>query len=122
MLALGARALNREEDLGLAAKLTDGCVWAYSSFPSGIMPEYFQVARCNETTECDFSVQTYHEMLVPGYTRTTPQRPHQHARRGAARTPSLEEVAHDLIESEGLPSGFVWINDRRYGSSLLVLR
>ncbi|RPA98893.1 seven-hairpin glycosidase [Choiromyces venosus 120613-1] len=118
MLALGARALNRDDDLKFAAKITDGCVWAYDAFPSGIMPEWFRVAPCNKTTECQFDTELYHDMLVPDYQRPTKLptvEPHQHPKRAPVEAPkTVAEAAHNIITAEGLPSGFTMIGDRRY--------
>ncbi|PWW74909.1 Glycoside Hydrolase Family 47 protein [Tuber magnatum] len=118
MLALGARALNRDDDLKLAAKITDGCVWAYDAFPTGIMPEWFRVARCNKTTECRFDTELYHDMLVPEYLRPTELskvEPHRHPKRVPIEAPkTVAEIAANIIRAEGLPSGFTMIGDRRY--------
>ena len=46
MLALGAKILQNDDDLALARKLTDGCIWAYNSTKSGVMPEVFHVIPC----------------------------------------------------------------------------
>ena len=48
MLALGARILQLEEDLEIARKLTDGCIWAYNNTQSGVMPEVFHIASCTD--------------------------------------------------------------------------
>ncbi|CAZ82658.1 unnamed protein product [Tuber melanosporum] len=118
MLALGARALGRDDDLKFAAKITDGCVWAYDAFPTGIMPEWFRVARCNKTTECQFDTGLYHDMLVPAYLRPTELpivEPHQHPKRAPIEVlRTVTEIAHNIIKEEGLPSGFTMIGDRRY--------
>lgn len=73
MLALGARALGREADLEVGAKLTDGCVWAYASFESGLMPESFKAAYCRDAANCKFDATEYYEQLVPKYRR--PKKP-----------------------------------------------
>jgi len=39
MMGLGARLLNREEDLDLALRYVDTCVWAYESTRSGVGPD-----------------------------------------------------------------------------------
>lgn len=49
MLALGGRLLDRPEDVDLAAKVTQGCVWAYNSTRTGVMPETFLTRRCPGT-------------------------------------------------------------------------
>ena len=43
MVALASKVFGRPDDLDVARKLVDGCVWAYESTPSGIMPEVFMV-------------------------------------------------------------------------------
>lgn len=48
---MGAKVFNRPEDLKLAAKLTDGCVWAYSNMPTGVAPESFHLHECKDK-EC----------------------------------------------------------------------
>lgn len=50
MVALGARIFDRPDDMSIARKLVDGCIWAYRSTPSGIMPEIFHVAPCASKT------------------------------------------------------------------------
>ena len=46
MLALGARIMQNKDDLALAHKLTDGCIWAYNSTQSSLMPEVFHITPC----------------------------------------------------------------------------
>lgn len=46
MIALGAKLFNQAEDLEIARKLVDGCIWAYNLMPTGIMPELFHVVPC----------------------------------------------------------------------------
>lgn len=54
MVAVGAKAFGIEGDLDIAAKLTDGCVWAYESTATGIMPERFRVLPCDKETSCEW--------------------------------------------------------------------
>lgn len=53
-MALGSKLIDSREDLGVAGKLTDGCVWAYNNAPSGIMPEVFNVEDCVDPTSCEW--------------------------------------------------------------------
>lgn len=53
MLALGARALRSslpdvkyQEDMDVARRLTDGCIWSYFGTPTGIGPEIFHTSVC----------------------------------------------------------------------------
>jgi mannosyl-oligosaccharide alpha-1,2-mannosidase len=55
MVGLGSRISNSEDELDMAKKLTDGCVWAYENTPSGIMPEVFHVDKCNNPNACNWT-------------------------------------------------------------------
>ncbi|CCG83860.1 protein of unknown function [Taphrina deformans PYCC 5710] len=46
MYAMGSKVFSRPQDLELAAKLTDGCVWTYDYTPTGVGPECFSVREC----------------------------------------------------------------------------
>lgn len=54
MVGLAGRIKNCPESLAKAEKLTNGCVWAYENAPSGIMPEVFDVAKCDDERACTF--------------------------------------------------------------------
>lgn len=60
MYAMGSKVFKRPADLELAAKLTEGCVWAYNVTRSGVMPENFHVRRCPSDTaeDCHFDFKT----------------------------------------------------------------
>ncbi|KAF2470339.1 seven-hairpin glycosidase [Lindgomyces ingoldianus] len=66
MFAMGARIFNREEDLKIAAKLTEGCVWSYNMTSTGIMPEAFIAVPCESTKQCEWNETKYWEVLDPG--------------------------------------------------------
>ena len=51
MVGLGGRIFANASHLDVADKLTRGCVWAYGSTPSGIMPENGRLVPC-PTQEC----------------------------------------------------------------------
>lgn len=68
MFALGGKVFNRPADVAMAAKLTEGCVWAYNATRSGVMPESFHVRACpprlsTETADppCHFDFATIFE-------------------------------------------------------------
>lgn len=46
LFALGGRLFDSEEYLNTGAKLARGCAYAYKSFPSGIMPERYNMVLC----------------------------------------------------------------------------
>lgn len=63
MYGLGGRIFGREQDIEIAKKLTDGCVWAYDSMPSGLMPEHSHVVACPTLDKCEFNQTVWWEKL-----------------------------------------------------------
>ena len=55
MMAIGAKIFGLD-DMTVARKLTDGCIWAYEQSPSGIMPETFSLIPCKGGCEYDEAV------------------------------------------------------------------
>jgi mannosyl-oligosaccharide alpha-1,2-mannosidase len=49
LFALGGRLFNNDEYLDVGAKLARGCAYAYRSFPTGIMPERYNMVLCSTT-------------------------------------------------------------------------
>lgn len=67
MFAIGAKIFGRTDDLVLAQKLTDGCVWAYESTTTGIMPEHYLVAPCEGLEKCTWNETKYYQLLDPNW-------------------------------------------------------
>ncbi|KID78539.1 Endoplasmic reticulum mannosyl-oligosaccharide 1,2-alpha-mannosidase [Metarhizium brunneum] len=67
MYALGGKLFGREKDVEYAKKLTDGCVWAYQSTATGIMPEHGQVVPCPNMEKCSFNETLWWQALDPIY-------------------------------------------------------
>ncbi|RDL31926.1 uncharacterized protein BP5553_09328 [Venustampulla echinocandica] len=65
MVGMAAKIFDLEGDLELAKRLTDGCVWAYNSTPSGIMPEGGIVFPCESAEHCTWNETAYHRALDP---------------------------------------------------------
>lgn len=70
MYAMGAKIFNRPNDLDIARRLTQGCVWAYNITRTGTMPESFHVRRCPgstangaTTTPCHFDFNTVDQVV-----------------------------------------------------------
>lgn len=74
MFALGAQIFERKEDLEIASKLTDGCVWAYEATKTGVMPEMFTAVRCKEWQTCPWNETQWHEMVDPPSYRGEPSK------------------------------------------------
>lgn len=72
MFAMGAKIFNRKQDLAIGAKLTEGCIWAYNSTVTGIMPEDFLLLACDDKVDCQWNKTKYYDALDPyKATRTT---------------------------------------------------
>ncbi|KAK5108790.1 hypothetical protein LTR62_007850 [Meristemomyces frigidus] len=94
MVALAAKAFDQTQDLDVARRLVDGCLWAYESMPSGIMPEIYRAAPCKPTSSdnCSWSQERWYEAI----------------------TSNGPEEAQSIISSLNLPPGFVEVKDSRY--------
>jgi mannosyl-oligosaccharide alpha-1,2-mannosidase len=67
MFAMGAKLFGRKEDLDIAAKLTDGCVWAYETTGTGIMPETFVAIPCDDKKNCPWDESRWFDEVDPNY-------------------------------------------------------
>lgn len=65
MFALGGKIFGSDEDVEVGRRLTDGCVWAYSSMPAGIMAEYAQITPCEDTGKCQWNETAWHLFMDP---------------------------------------------------------
>ena len=65
MWGMGAKLFDREEDMDIAKKITDGCVWAYENMATGIMPESMQVVPCPNRTNCAWNETLWQEIIDP---------------------------------------------------------
>lgn len=65
-IGLGAKVFSRKEDMNIAARLTDGCVWAYEQTATGIMPETFDLVPCpNLHDSCPWNETRWWEAIDP---------------------------------------------------------
>ncbi|KAK8109226.1 class I alpha-mannosidase 1a [Apiospora sp. TS-2023a] len=65
MFGLGGKIFEDEIDVVIGEKLADGCVWAYESTASGIMPEGAHVVPCKSADNCHWNETLWHEYLDP---------------------------------------------------------
>lgn len=63
MFALGGKLFAIQEHVDLGLKLTNGCVWAYRAFRTGIMPEYFTMAVCDTLDGCEWDEERWRRQL-----------------------------------------------------------
>ena len=102
MVALAAKTFEREsEDMAIAKKLVDGCIWAYDTSPLGIMPELFHLATCDDPVSCIWDEASWLRAVATM----------------AANDDSVslsEDFARDVVEERHLRPGFANIRDRKY--------
>ncbi|OXV09992.1 hypothetical protein Egran_02245 [Elaphomyces granulatus] len=65
MFGIGAKLFGISGDMDIAKKLTDGCIWAYKSTKTGIMPETFEVLSCKQQDSCVWDEVRYNKTLDP---------------------------------------------------------
>jgi len=100
MLALGAKIMQSDEDLALARKLTDGCIWAYNSTQSGVMPEIFHMTPCADP--CLWQEDKWFSGVA------------ERLEDSQDDTRSKDERVKSKIHDERLVSGYTSIEDKRY--------
>lgn len=66
MFGMGAKIFDRPEDLEIAKKLTEGCVWSYDMTSTGIMPEAFITVPCESMKHCEWNETKYWDVVDPG--------------------------------------------------------
>ncbi|KAK3376790.1 glycosyl hydrolase family 47-domain-containing protein [Lasiosphaeria ovina] len=63
MFGLGGKIFGNPEDVEIGKKLAAGCVWAYDSMPTGVMPEYSMVLPCADIKNCHWNKTTWYAHL-----------------------------------------------------------
>lgn len=104
MVAISAKIFNHPEDLDIAAKLTDGCVWAYESTTTGIMPEGFILVPCPSKESCPWNETLWMEALDPSRETRDRQRMEQEqsiraSEDEAAKSPKVPGPLHVMDDS-----------------------
>ncbi|KAK5945778.1 hypothetical protein PMZ80_002986 [Knufia obscura] len=64
MLALGGRVLDIPGHVDIGARLTNGCIWAYNAFPTGLAPEIFKLVPCESLEGCEWDEQKWLEAVT----------------------------------------------------------
>lgn len=62
MFALGGRLFSNASHVAIGEQLARGCAWAYTAFPTGVMPELSSILPCNTTAlspQCAWNETTY---------------------------------------------------------------
>ncbi|KAF2154926.1 glycoside hydrolase family 47 protein [Myriangium duriaei CBS 260.36] len=98
MFALAGRLLSLPSHVDIGRGLTEGCLWAYSATPTGIMPELFTVTTCPLGTPCEWNETLWREGVANKVGLKGPDDPY------------LDKH----IKAKRLPKGFTTIADRSY--------
>ncbi|RYO75307.1 hypothetical protein DL764_010477 [Monosporascus ibericus] len=65
MFGLGGKIFDQPMDVEIGKKLADGCVWAYESTASGIMPEGASAVACESVNNCHWNETAWWRVLDP---------------------------------------------------------
>lgn len=88
MVGLGAKVFDHPEDLSVARKLVDGCIWGYENGRLGIMPEIMHTVACEDRSSCRWDEERWHR--------------------------EMKEMNDEKNEVQHLPPGVSKIDDGRY--------
>lgn len=111
MVGMAAKIFDRPDDMAVAEQLTDGCVWAYNSTPSGIGPEIFNFVPCDPDPaedDCSWNEERWHGALARHWRSALKTAEKE---RGAQ---SARDELQKIIEAQRLPEGMVAVGDKRY--------
>lgn len=61
MFGLGGRLFGIDHHVALGERLARGCGWAYASFPTGVMPEVFNMLPCPSLDPCPWDEDRWRE-------------------------------------------------------------
>lgn len=105
MVALAAKIFQQDEELQTARELVDGCIWAYESMPTGIMPEIFTALPCEEADRenCTWDEKVWQKAVL-----------YQSNRGVMDYGDAYVEEAKSVIKESSLVPGMTKIKDARY--------
>ncbi|KAK2596646.1 hypothetical protein QQS21_006267 [Conoideocrella luteorostrata] len=107
MLGLGGQLIQSQEHVSYGEKLTDGCVWAYKSFRTGVMPETFYLTPCPSSSSSSSSSQQ-EEPCTWSQERWHAEVMRAHSAGGGSKE------AESIIKQHRLPPSFSKLGDSRY--------
>jgi len=94
MVGLAARIFRNEQDMDIATKLVEGCLWGYENMPHGIMPEVIHTVPCQDQFQCEWNEQSWLDMVNEAY--------------------EGPEDAATKVQQHHLPKGVTKVDDTRY--------
>jgi mannosyl-oligosaccharide alpha-1,2-mannosidase len=102
MVGIASKLIGPPEDLAIARKLVEGCIWAYNATITGIMPEIFHLIASEDADNCEWDEMKWHKAVLE-------------QNHGAGDdNKSVKERAEELIKKDRLPPGFSHISERKY--------
>jgi mannosyl-oligosaccharide alpha-1,2-mannosidase len=101
MVAIAAKIFQNDEELSLARKLVEGCIWAYEVMPLGIMPEIMHTVPCESESHCPWDEKRWHDIVNDAH--------------------EGPEDVETKIRQNRLRPGVVKVDDRRYILRLVAL-
>lgn len=109
MIGIASKMFEHPEDLEIAKRLTDGCVWSYDITRTGIGPEIFSTKSCDmygsaTDEKCKWDDEKWLELLGISNTKGNPAE--------AKMTPHERAKAH--ADANRVPLGMTYIQDRKY--------
>ncbi|KAF2103275.1 seven-hairpin glycosidase [Rhizodiscina lignyota] len=96
MVGIGAKIFASDEDLTLAKRLVEGCLWGYEVMPLGIMPEIIHTIPCDDKEDCPWEEDKWHSAVNFAYAS------------------DLGEDVKSKISKHGLGLGVAKVDDTRY--------
>jgi mannosyl-oligosaccharide alpha-1,2-mannosidase len=103
MVATGAKIFDLPDDLKVAKKLVDGCIWSYESMPTGLMPETFHMVPCDDAKNCEWDQRKWYDginQIQSSTAETAEMKP--------------DDRAENWIKVKKLVAGYTDIDDPRY--------
>jgi mannosyl-oligosaccharide alpha-1,2-mannosidase len=100
MFGMGGKIFEIPADVEIGKKLTDGCVWAYESTLSGIMPEGAHVLPCRDAKNCHWNQTLYEQALDPQYDSRDEQIEEYYTRKAKAKAAAEKEKEEQKLALE----------------------
>ncbi|KAI8631455.1 glycoside hydrolase family 47 protein [Xylariaceae sp. FL1651] len=97
MFGMGGKVFDIPADVEIGKKLTEGCVWAYESTPSGIMPEGAHVVPCLDANNCHWNQTKYEQSLDPMFDSRDEQIQDYYKRKAEAKAALAKQREEEKI-------------------------
>ncbi|KAI0432444.1 glycoside hydrolase family 47 protein [Xylaria sp. FL1042] len=99
MFGMGGKIFEVPADVEIGEKLTDGCVWAYESTATGIMPEGAQLLPCPDSKNCNWNQTLYEQALDPLFD-TRDEQVQEYYKRKANAKAAMEKAKEEKAREE----------------------